>query len=211
MLASEQYISLSISRLLVGNRVTHPVLDGNGSVLLAANGEITLEFLYQLKRLRIPRVFVHQQDRHDWGVASASGMKLRIPEEGDVRRLDIDYRKVVPASPALKDFARGMLDSSDAFAGSNRRKEARCAVAIPAYIIPVNERFDPVEETSEVVIRDISTSGAAIIHSRAVPTRLLILEIDSGNEQNVQILMEVLRCKLVRRFYEVGGRFLARL
>ncbi|MFW6114246.1 MAG: PilZ domain-containing protein [bacterium] len=66
---------------------------------------------------------------------------------------------------------------------------------------------DPVVCTS----RNISTGGIALVHKRALKPKYLILELSPNDGVPIQMVLEVLRCRSVGRFFEIAGRFLMKI
>ena len=59
--------------------------------------------------------------------------------------------------------------------------------------------------------RDISTGGMSLIHTEEVQDKLLVVELPITPGQKTQVVLEVLRCRSIGQFYEVGGRFVSKL
>jgi len=102
----------------------------------------------------------------------------------------------------LKDLAK--LEEHD-----ERRDQKRFAVAIRATVIPVDERLSPVGEPFTAMTLNISQSGLALIHTRAVNDTHLLVELH--DPRRTQVVLEVIRCRHVGRFYDIAGRFVIRL
>jgi hypothetical protein len=91
----------------------------------------------------------------------------------------------------------------------NRRQQKRFAVALRAIAIPVDQHVSPVDEAFTAMTLNISQSGLALIHTRAVNHRYLLIELD--DPQQTQVVLEVIRSRHVGRFYDIAGRFVTRL
>lgn len=91
----------------------------------------------------------------------------------------------------------------------DRRTQKRFAVTIRATAVPVDERVSPLDEAFTAMTLNISQSGLALLHTRAVNHRYLLVELD--DPQKTQVLLEVIRSRHVGRFYDVAGRFVMRL
>ena len=92
---------------------------------------------------------------------------------------------------------------------NDRREQKRYTVAIRAIVIPVDERCSPVGEAFTAMTLNISQSGLALLHTRAVNDRYLLVELD--DKQKTQVVLEVVRSEHVGRFYDIAGRFVTRL
>ena len=77
----------------------------------------------------------------------------------------------------------------------------------PIAVMPLGNRLEPVGETFMAITKNISGSGLAFASTRAVSTRYLAIEIPEG----IQVVLQVLRCRTSRCFYEIAGRFVVRM
>jgi hypothetical protein len=91
----------------------------------------------------------------------------------------------------------------------DRRQQKRFKMAIRATAIPVNERLSPLDEAFTAMTINISQSGLALIHTRAVNCRFLLIELE--DKHRTQVVLEVIRSRHVGRFYDIAGRFVTRL
>ena len=91
----------------------------------------------------------------------------------------------------------------------DRREQRRFAVTIRATVIPVDEHMSPVDEPFTAMTLNISQSGLALVHTRAVNHRFLLVELH--DPRRTQVVLEVIRCRHVGRFYDIAGRFTIRL
>jgi len=94
--------------------------------------------------------------------------------------------------------------------GSERGEDKRHAVAIIVPAVAVDEDYRPVAEPTRMLTRDLSASGIGLVHTKPAGERLLALELPSPTGP-VQIVVEVVRCRQIGSFYDIGGRFVARL
>ena len=123
--------------------------------------------------------------------------------------LDFDRRNLFPPPPEIVAYVERLAAN---YVGDDRRTTQRRAVTVPVTVIPVNQDLEPTGEAFMAISRDISTDGMSFIHTRNVNDEYLALELvsrDGGDE--MQVLMKVLRCETVGRFYEVAGRFVKKL
>ncbi len=57
------------------------------------------------------------------------------------------------------------------------------------------------------VTRDISTTGLALISTRAASSRFLAVELACPSGETIQVVIRVIRCRPVRCFYEIAGTY----
>ncbi len=58
----------------------------------------------------------------------------------------------------------------------------------------------------KAITTDISPGGIGFIHTTAVPDKFLAIDLGAAHRR-ARILVEVVRCRSVGDFYEVGGKF----
>ena len=91
--------------------------------------------------------------------------------------------------------------------GKERRKEPRYSVATIVEVQPLDEAFQPEGDAFRVVTRDISASGIGILDSRPVHSKYLAVQLTSPEGEQMQTVMEVLRCQPLGNIYDIGGQF----
>ena len=89
-----------------------------------------------------------------------------------------------------------------------RRREHRFPCDLPAILAPVDSRgkFQTGPEL-EVRLKDISRHGVGIMHSAPMPHRLVLLTVETVENQTVQLLARLKWCRFKRSgVYESGGQ-----
>jgi hypothetical protein len=72
----------------------------------------------------------------------------------------------------------------------------------------LDEWHKPTGESFLAVTRDISLGGLCMYHLNAVPARFLQLELSShSSDEQLHVVMEVVRCRQTGPFFEIAGRF----
>ncbi len=110
---------------------------------------------------------------------------------------------------AVVDFLL-KLDQADDCATERRESERRTAVMEVA-VVPVDFELRQCGESFLAISKDLSSTGMAIIHTRAIHSGSVVVEILNRDESTLQLLAYVVRCDAVHRFYEIGLRFVTRL
>lgn len=123
--------------------------------------------------------------------------------------LEFDREHLVHPPSAIARFLKHLVD--DSTVGCERRRSPRYPVVIPAVAQPFTSSFCPTGLSFMALTRDISVTGLALVHTRAVPAEFLALELPAGKNEKMQLLMRVLRCQPFHHLYEIAGRFLVRL
>ena len=96
-------------------------------------------------------------------------------------------------------------------AQDEKRDGRRHPVSLPVSAVPIDDQFSPKGPEFVAVTRDISTGGISFIHTCPVNDKLLALELVNREGEKIQVVMEVVRCTNSGRYYEVGGRLVAKL
>ncbi len=90
-----------------------------------------------------------------------------------------------------------------------KRLHKRYLVPLRVDVQPIDEHFRPQGETYPVIAYDISVQGICIRDTRSVETKFLALNLVSPTGDEMQMLMEVLRCRHTGRLYDIGGKFIS--
>ena len=90
-----------------------------------------------------------------------------------------------------------------------KRLHKRYLVPLRVDVQPIDEHFHPQGEIYPVIAYDISIQGICIRDTRSVKTRYLALHVVSPTGDEIQMLLEVLRCRHTGRVYDIGGRFVS--
>jgi hypothetical protein len=92
-----------------------------------------------------------------------------------------------------------------------RRDSVRRVAVLEVAVIPVDFELKQCGESFLAISKDISSSGMSLIHTRAVASGSVVVELMNRDENTLQLLAYVVRCQAIHRFYEIGLRFVTRL
>jgi hypothetical protein len=76
--------------------------------------------------------------------------------------------------------------------------------------MPLDDNFQPRGMNFAAITRDLSTAGLRLFSTRAAGSEFLAVEITPPSGQKIRVVLQVLRCKAIDRFYEIAGRLVAR-
>lgn len=214
-MTTEQYFSIQTDQLPIGGVANHPLLDQTGNILLEGNAVVTQDFLYSLKKNQVKSVFIHKEDRKSWGLAATAGRPLGLGQGGaaaavhdSANRVWFDPKKIIKAPQPIIDAVEQQIRRLRASAGG-AHLQPPSAMVVP--VMPVNERYSPIDDPFEGVLRELSSHGAVLFHSRAVSAKFLIMELTWPNGKSTQFVIEIQDKQLVGRFYEIRGRLVAKI
>ena len=127
--------------------------------------------------------------------------------------LQFNRQRINRAPEAVVEFAHEIISQCGQSLPSQieRRGMVRFPIAVPVLVMPLDENYQPVGPAFEAVTRDLSAGGMALLHTRAVNAKFLALEIEIPQKGRRTMILEVLRCRPSRRFYEIAGKFVARV
>lgn len=101
------------------------------------------------------------------------------------------------------------LGQSDSTGKEQRAAERRDMIRVlPA--VGVDRSLQPVGDPFNVVSRNISTQGIAVLAARAIDGDLLVVELAGAPNPTLQVLAHVVRQRPTKCACELGGRLLTR-
>jgi hypothetical protein len=111
----------------------------------------------------------------------------------------------------LVDFARRQVVNAMLYKGHERRVEGRYPMMLPVHAVWVDENNEPIGESFDLITRDMSSTGIALIHTRPInrARRLAIHFFISDTEVN--LIIEMIWSRDMGPFYGAAGRFVAKL
>lgn len=97
------------------------------------------------------------------------------------------------------------------YEGASRRSLTRVPVAANVILVPLDDDYVPNAGCFGAVTRDVSTSGMRLLATRAVQCRFIQVEFSQAGKERIRVVLQVLRCNTLGRFYEIAGQFIARI
>lgn len=99
---------------------------------------------------------------------------------------------------------------AEEYGGLQRRGSRRFPVIVPVAAMPLDDEFRPKGTTFAAVTRDLSAAGLCLFSTRAANSEFLAVELTSSSDQTIQVVLQVLRCTAIGRFFEIAGQLVAR-
>jgi hypothetical protein len=116
-------------------------------------------------------------------------------------------RKSAPPE-RVANFIRRVIRGEKFYPGPERRQSLRYPITMPVKATALNDEQRPSGEAFLAVTRDISVGGLCMYHLQPVTARFLQLEITShSSDEELHVVMEVVRCRQTGPFFEIAGRF----
>ncbi|MGE3314309.1 MAG: PilZ domain-containing protein [Planctomycetaceae bacterium] len=124
-----------------------------------------------------------------------------------------DSASDVSASSELDGTLDAIFEKLQAAAqpGQNLRSAQRFPIAIPVPVVPIGADGVPVERPFTAVSRDISTSGICLQYTRPTNAKQLVIVLNVPGTKPTRLLVEVVRCRAIGRFYEIAAKFSSRV
>jgi hypothetical protein len=91
--------------------------------------------------------------------------------------------------------------------GVDRRIEPRLRVTLPVRIVPVSEDRTPQSYCLRGVTRDISESGIGLVCQDPITEPLISIQLSTPRSQEIEVFAEVIRCRPVGYYFDIGGLF----
>jgi hypothetical protein len=101
--------------------------------------------------------------------------------------------------------------AADEFTGPERRRHKRYRVVVPVLVLPLASDFRIDGEAMQMMTRNVSLGGAALIHTRFVDAPYLALDFMGAGLDLLQVVFKVLRVRSLGLTYEVGGEFISQM
>jgi hypothetical protein len=93
--------------------------------------------------------------------------------------------------------------------GKRESQRFQMTTLVPAVLI--DEQLEPLGEPFMVMTRNISTSGIALVHTAPINHGRVAIELTGASGERIQLALQILRCRELDKFYEMGCRYLRRL
>lgn len=92
---------------------------------------------------------------------------------------------------------------------ASTRASQRVAYQAEAMAVQVDARYRPIDLAARVMIRDVSTTGVRLLHTRAIPATDLVVawQAETIPQYVFRIPLCITRCRPSGRFYDIGGEF----
>jgi hypothetical protein len=91
--------------------------------------------------------------------------------------------------------------------GPDRRTEPRLRVTLPVNIQPLDEGLQPLGYRARAVTRDVSECGVGLVCQDPANAGYLALQVPTPRGDFFEVVTEVLRCRPVGYYFDVGCRF----
>jgi hypothetical protein len=118
-----------------------------------------------------------------------------------------DTAKEAAPPPRVVNFVRRVIRGEKFYPGPERRLNLRYPLTMPVKVTPLDDNHKPVAQSFLAVTRDISVGGLCLYHIAAVKSKFLQLELSSPNQDRLDVVIEVVRCKQAGPFFEIAGPF----
>jgi hypothetical protein len=190
------YINVAVRQLPAGTAPIHPILPpGVERPALLYPGEVVTErFLDSLLHKAIHEVQVHSEDLAAWGLPT-------ILIEPHV----FERRRWTDCTAAMQNFVKNLTRGCQAEPDCERRRHKRYKLHCSVAVLPLDDDFRPAGPQFLAVCRDLSASGMALFHTRAIREKYLLVELQRPQSDPARLIMQVTRCRAVVRFYEIAG------
>lgn len=213
---ASQYFGIVLDQLPIDVVPNHPICDEHGAELVAAQTPVTLGVIQSLRGRQVRRVYLHCQDRIDWGLPATSTLLMHPPQRPepsaiwkvarDIAQMDLESLPV----PLLELVRRGISEKwasptpDDLAIGS-------FMMAVPVFLWPVTAQWHLNGTPARAVVHSISATGIGFVNPHALPKTLVAILLPTGEGKIRPMIVQVESTRVLGRYYDSVGRFMARL
>lgn len=129
-------------------------------------------------------------------------------ESAPADKFDFDQANLAAPGPDMRDLVNSL--ANDGYVGTQKRASPRHRITMEVAAVPLDELLRPIGDPFIALTRDISAGGISLVHTRRVAAPYLLLKLDNGGGVAVRVITKVLRCRQLKRFFEVAGKFVSR-
>jgi hypothetical protein len=160
------------------------------------------------------------EEAASWVCVSCEARFVGVFDDGaaaDIRgnvRLQADYftqgwADDVPSG--MRQFVADLTAQTEPYSGQDRRHNPRFDKPAVVSVAPLSSLYTPIADSFSVMTRNFSPSGLALIHTRAVDCDFIAVALSPDATSQLQFIARVVRCRPIKRFYEIGCELVARL
>jgi hypothetical protein len=115
------------------------------------------------------------------------------------------HQRALSEPPAeLQEFAKE--ETLYQPAGQERRRHRRFSLITNVIVVPIDERFRPIDDPFVSLSSGMSVDGIRLIHTEPSPSDCLFIEIES---QPVRFVLSVVRNRPLGSCFEIAGRLMS--
>ncbi|MFO0947951.1 MAG: hypothetical protein U1D30_18865 [Planctomycetota bacterium] len=211
MFVLEDYMALAVSRLPIGQKVRHPVLDRDHHVLVEGDRSIEAELVGRLQYHGI-RPYVHREDREAWGLGAVGGPLLPPTlSESEPQWTSFNPKESPTMVPGLLQFVQERVASLAATGGEDPKSGTRYCLALAVRMQNLDKCYRPMDETFAGVLRDLTPNLLGAVSARAPRSEQVVVELRLPHKDPFQLVCRVQRCEPSGRYYDMTCRIVARL
>jgi hypothetical protein len=133
---------------------------------------------------------------------------LEVPSANGKNQEKTFTKLRVSAPPErVANFIRRVIRGEKFYPGPERRLSLRYPITMPVKAWPLDDKMHTNGDAFLAVTRDISLGGLCMYHLESVDAQFLQLELTNQDDETLDVVMEVVRCRQTGPFFEIAGRF----
>ena len=115
-------------------------------------------------------------------------------------------------SPALRRQVLALAHRAAEAIDEEKRRSTRVSQSLVVPAVKLGPGFVPEGMSFQLMVANLSREGIGLVHNSPIETEYLALELASGKQEPIQVIVRLVRqCELDPPFYEIGGEFYVRL
>ena len=121
----------------------------------------------------------------------------------------VDRARLEKPSDELRQFVRSVADDYEP--ERENRSSERFPAAMEVVCIPFDSEHNQCGVPVIALSRNVSVGGISLVYTRPIPADFLMVTLDNGKTDPLNMVVEVLRCRRLGRFFEIAGKFTSKL
>ena len=97
------------------------------------------------------------------------------------------------------------------YQGPEHRGHQRRPLCAALRAVEVDDKYQPRGEEFTLLVRDISSGGISFVDSKPLDANLIAVELRLDSADPLHMVVQIVRCRSIDRYYDIGGKFVARL
>lgn len=182
-------------------------LRANPDANVPASSEVAASSLLQPLADAAPELVAIERSLVELTDIFQDSLKPLFDQVGDLTEPPEAVDRFITRFAELEEAEEAQELANNPAAAARIHKRIRCHTTATA--IPVDRQYRAVGQPFLVPMRDISSGGLRLLHTRAITSGYLALSwpAETLPNRDLSVALQVKRCRAMSPFYDVGGKF----
>jgi hypothetical protein len=118
--------------------------------------------------------------------------------------------ELAPISVELQQFVQE-LTRNESPGLKQKRLATRFPFAIEVPAVELDEAWEPIGIPFVTMSRNLSVEGLSLVHKSAITAPYLLIRLDQKDLPSIQMVVQKLRCRPLKGYFEIGAKFIAKI